>query len=362
MAGRSLNEGDAAFAPPNHPHAVRVVDIVEATDVAVAVIGAGVAGLLCARSLADRGVHVTVFEKSRGVGGRCATRRVDAWAFDHGAQYFTVRDQRLAPFIESWRQQGLIALWQGALAVREAGQWQPAKSGVHRWVAVPGMSALGGHLAADLPVHRNTMVERIDRAGHRWRLIGGLGDDLGAFDVVLACVPAPQALQLLAPIAPALAQVVATAQMHPTWATMLVLAERPPVAWDGAFLNDDATLSWISRNASKPERGPGETWVLHATREWTIRHLEDSADSVSDAMTAAFRDATGSTAVPVHAVSHRWRYAQPDPVAAPPALYDAELGLGAAGDWCGGARVEGALLSGIALAERVLAGVNVASS
>ena len=342
---------------------IRMVDIPEqAPGVAIAVIGAGVAGLLCARTLTDHGARVTIFEKSRGVGGRCATRRVDAWCFDHGAQYFTVRDPRLAPFIESWRQQGLIALWQGALAVREAGQWQPAKSGVHRWVAVPGMSALGAHLAADLLVHRNTMVERIERAGHRWRLIGGLGDELGAFDVVLACVPAPQALQLLAPNAPALAQVIATAEMHPVWATMLVLAERPAVAWDGAFLNDDETLSWISRNASKPGRGFGETWVLHATREWTIRHLEDSADSVSDAMMTAYHAATGSTAVPVHAVSHRWRYAQPDPVVAAPALYDAELGLGAAGDWCGGARVEGALLSGIALAERVLTRANLTSA
>ena len=152
---------------------VRGVDLPEqAPRVAAAVAGAGVAGLLCARTLSDCGVHVTVFEKSRGVGGRCATRRVDAWRFDHGAQYFMVRDPRLAPFIERWRQKGLIALWQGALAVREGGQWQPAKSGVHRWVAVPGMSALGAHLAADLPLHRNTMVERIERAGHRWRLMG----------------------------------------------------------------------------------------------------------------------------------------------------------------------------------------------
>ena len=192
--------------------------------------------------------------------------------------------------------------------------------------------------------------------------MGDSGDDLGSFDVVLVCVPSPQALHLLAPVAPGLAQVISTAEMYPTWATMLVLAERLAVAWDGAFLNDDETLSWISRNASKPGRGPDDTWVLHATREWTIGHLEDTPDSVSDAMITAFRDATGNTAVPVHAASHRWRYAQPDPVVAAPALYDAELGLGAGGDWCGGARVEGALLSGIALAERVLAGVNVASS
>ena len=337
-----------------------MVDIVEQEGgVTVAVVGAGVAGLLCAQTLAHHRVPVTVFEKSRGVGGRSATRRVDAWSFDHGAQYFTVRDARIARLVESWRDEGLVELWQGTVVMREAGQWHPTSSDVHRWVAVPGMSALGAHLASGLRVHRNTMVDRVERVGHQWRVTSGAGDDLGSFDVVLACVPAPQALRLLAPVSPALAREAGAAQMHPTWATMLVLAERPSVAWDGAFLNHDETLSWICRNASKPGRGVGETWVLHATRAWTIRHLEDDPDRVSDAMTTAFHDATGSAAVPIYAVSHRWRYAQPGPVVAAPALYDAERGLGAAGDWCAGPRVEGALLSGMALAERVLSGANV---
>ena len=337
-----------------------MVDIADkALDVTVAVIGAGVAGLLCARTLAEHGVPVTIFEKSRGVGGRCATRRVDSWQFDHGAQYFTVRDPRLAPLVERWRHQGVISPWQATLAVRDNGQWQPAKGGVERFVAVPGMSALGAHLAEKLDVRRNTMVERIERAGHQWRLTSGTGDDLGSFDVVLVCVPSPQAQVLLAPVAPRLAQHADAAVMHPMWATMLALPDRAPVTWDGAFLNDDDTLSWISRNASKPGRGAGETWVLHATRAWTVRHLEHSADSVREMMVAAFQRATGVAARPVHAVAHRWRYALPDPVVAAPALYDAAVGLGAAGDWCGGARVEGALLSGIALAEHVLSGANV---
>ena len=337
----------------------RVADMMkQGKGVTVAVIGAGVAGLLCARTLADHGVLVTVFEKSRGVGGRGATRRVDAWSFDHGAQYFTVRDPRVTRFMESWQQQGIIERWQGIVVAREAGQWQPTGN-FDRWVGVPGMSALGAHLARDLGVHRNTPVEFMERVNHQWRLVSSNNHDLGSFDAVLACVPAPQAVRLLAPVSRALAEVAATAQMHPTWATMLVLAERPAIAWDGAFLNGDETLSWICRNASKPGRGDGESWVLHATRTWTIRHLEDDPDHVSDVMITAFHKATGCATVPIYAVSHRWRYALPEPVVDVPALYDAERGLGAAGDWCAGPRVEGALISGMALAERVLSGANL---
>ena len=327
----------------------------------VAVIGAGLSGLTCARTLADHDIGVTVFEKSRGFGGRCATRRDGPWQFDHGAQYFTVRDARLSPLISSWQQRGLITPWQGVLAVRDNGEWQPAKIGVRRWVAVPGMNSLGAHLADGLDVQLSTHVTHVQREGMQWRLVADSGADLGAFDTVLTCVPSPQAVALLAPIAPQLAHAAASASMHPTWATMVVLEERPPFEWDGAFLNDDDVLSWISRNASKPLRAVDETWVLHATRQWSTSHLEDDATTVAGAMIAAFATALGRRVMTVHSVAHRWRYALPDPVTSDAALYDPTLMLGAGGDWCGGPRIEGALLSGIALAGRVMTHGHVAS-
>ncbi len=320
----------------------------------VAVIGAGLSGLLCARTLADHNIAVTVFEKSRGLGGRAATRRDGPFHFDHGAQYFTVRDPRLLPYVHSWHQRGLIAPWQGALAVRDGDGWRSAKEGVRRWVAVPGMSALGRHLGDDLTVHREVRVAHVQREGAQWRLVADSGADLGVFDVVLVCVPAPQAVTLLEPIAPDLSREAQRAVMHPTWATMLVLTERPALPYDGAFINDDPVLGWISREASKPGREAYEGWVLHASRAWSTAHLEDDAASVTTAMTAAFSALLDSPVEPVHATSHRWRHALPDPVAPDAALYDAVRGVGAGGDWCGGPRVEGALLSGIALAGRVL--------
>jgi photolyase PhrII len=375
-----LGQFDRPFTPPNHilgtvrgravsEQATRInVDkyvrhverIAFPQTKRVAIVGAGLSGLMCARTLADHNITVAVFEKSRGVGGRCATRRDGVWQFDHGAQYFTLRDPRLTPHVRSWQQQGLIARWDGALVVREANQWRDAKPGVRRWVAVPGMSALGKHLGRDLDVALSTTVAHIQREGKQWRLVADTGADLGAFDVVLTAVPSPQAHALLSPIAPALAQQTAAAVMHPTWATMLVLTERPPVAWDGAFLNDDPVLSWIARDVSKPARGAHETWVLHATRAWSAAHLEDDAESVGAAMLHALQPLVGGAVTPVLSTAHRWRYALPDPVTDASALFDSALSLGAGGDWCGGPRVEGALLSGVALAGQVMTHAHVA--
>ena len=78
----------------------------------VAVIGAGLSGLACARLLSEAGTRVRVFDKARGPGGRMATRRQGDLRFDHGAQYFTVRDPSFRRALEQWQADGLA----GALA------------------------------------------------------------------------------------------------------------------------------------------------------------------------------------------------------------------------------------------------------
>ena len=60
----------------------------------IAIIGSGMAGIACARTLDQVGHRVTLFEKSNDVGGRMATRESAFGSFDNGAQYFTVRDPR----------------------------------------------------------------------------------------------------------------------------------------------------------------------------------------------------------------------------------------------------------------------------
>ena len=77
----------------------------------IAVIGAGISGLTAAQTLSDAGIDVTVFEKSRGVGGRTANRRSEYGSFDHGAQYFTVKDKRFRNFTEDLVSKGVIASW-----------------------------------------------------------------------------------------------------------------------------------------------------------------------------------------------------------------------------------------------------------
>ena len=319
----------------------------------IAVIGAGIAGLVAARSLQDQGHCVTVFEKSRGVGGRAATRRIGDIGFDHGAQYFTARDNRFRRAVEAWREQGLVALWEGRIGrVTEAGI-EPASDRHARFVGVPGMSEIGRHLGADLDVRKQTRVTAPHLHQGLWRLQSAGGDALGDFDALVVALPAPQTQVLLAAAVPHLARQAATVSYSPAWAVMLGLPAEPTLPYDGLFFAD-GEIAWAARNSAKPGRR-GHTWVVHAAADWTRSHLDTPADQVAKALTASLAARTGMNLAAAEVLAaHRWLYSLVDNPLEAEALWDPDLQLAVCGDWCHGARIEGAYLSGQAAAGHLL--------
>jgi renalase len=320
----------------------------------VAVIGAGLSGVTAGRALHAAGWPVQVFEKSRGPGGRMATRRTErAETFDHGAQYFTAREALFQEQVRGWMDAGLVAEWHGVIGTLEHGRVTRSEREQVRYVGVPTMGAGVRRHAEALPVRYETRVERVERVGTVWRLTADSGATLGEYAAVVVAVPAPQAVPLLAG-APELAARAATVRMEPCQAVMARFEARVPLALDGAFVHG-SPLSWVARDTSKPGRPGGERWVLHGSPEASREYLERAPEEVTARWVEAFMEATGVEARPVEAVAHRWRYALPSPALEESTLFDGALGIGACGDWCGGPRVEGAFLSGVALARRLSA-------
>ncbi|MFP2909896.1 NAD(P)/FAD-dependent oxidoreductase [Pyxidicoccus sp. 3LFB2] len=320
----------------------------------VAVVGAGLSGVTAGRALRAAGHPVQVFEKSRGPGGRMATRRTATGdTFDHGAQYFTARDALFQEQVRGWQDAGLVAEWHGAIGTLERGRVTRSEREQVRYVGVPSMGAGVRQDAQTLQTRYETRVERVEREGAVWKLTADSGEALGAYDWVVVAVPAPQAVALLAG-APELAARAATVRMEPCQAVMARFEARVPLEVDAAFVHG-SPLSWIARDTSKPGRPGGERWVLHGSPEASRELLESPPEVVTARWVEAFVEATGLDVRPVEAVAHRWRYALPSPALEETALFNAALGIGACGDWCGGPRVEGAFLSGVALARRLSA-------
>ncbi len=320
----------------------------------VLIIGAGMAGASAARTLADLGHRVQLLDKARGAGGRMSTRRTDGLQFDHGAQYFTARDVRFRRWVDAWQARGVLARWQPRLVSIDADGVSDKSEHLQRYVAIPGQNALVKHVLSDLALRFDTQVSQITRESGLWQVLDAAGQLTAQATQLLLCVPAPQAAALLIEY-PAALSFARTATMQPCWAVMAAFEPALPLPFDGAFVNTGA-LSWIARDSSKPGRGGSmDRWVLHANAAWSAQHIEDAPEQVSAALLAEFARITDADVVPVYASAHRWRYAlgkRDDAIDGH--FYDAQLQLGIAGDWCAGGRVEGAFLSGQALAGAVI--------
>jgi predicted NAD/FAD-dependent oxidoreductase len=321
-----------------------------------AIVGAGLAGLTAARRLADAGHHVTVFDKGRGPGGRMSTRRHETWSFDHGAQYFTARDGRFRQAVQSWRDRGLVQPWNLRLVEIERGRIVEKTDQPERFVGVPTMSAICAGLAKELDVRVATTIARIERDSHSWRLSDGDGGHLGGFDAVIVTAPPSQSARLIGDSSP-IAERIRPVPMVPCWSLMMGFRTSLRVDFDAAFIND-APIAWIARNTSKPDRvtSTGEAWIVHATPEWSADHLEDEPATVSHALLRHVADLIGGPMpAPTLRLAHRWRFARPRGTLGQPFLWDEERRIGACGDWCLGARVESAYLSGLTFGEHVAA-------
>ncbi|MCC5787051.1 MAG: FAD-dependent oxidoreductase [Phycisphaerales bacterium] len=332
-----------------------------------AVIGAGISGLTAATAIANHSHPVTVFDKGRGPGGRMSTRREGQLRFDHGAQYFTAKDPVFAQAVAEWRRQGLVKPWNPRLAEINPDGFKMKSGGPDRFVGVPAMNAICKHLAQSLrqpsQVRCAIKVDSIRRTDQRWQLLQDGGKPLGEFDRLIIAAPPAQAAALMADAAPHLATQASQAVLEPCWAAMLAfekpLFDGPPeTAIDGAFVNT-GPLSWIARDSAKPGREPGERWIAHAGPAWSKANLELDRQSAAELLKQAFFEVVSAIpharpAAPTLCIAHRWRYALPSKPIEERCLFDAMLGLACCGDWCAGPRVEGAFLSGVASAGRVI--------
>jgi renalase len=337
--------------------------------VKIAIIGAGVSAAAAVSVLEQQKCQVSVFEKSRGPGGRMSSKRALAGSLDLGAQYFTARDADFLTQVELWREQGLVQPWQMQPWVYEHGVLSRSDDQQTRYVGTSTMHQMLVPAFAHVETHYQCKINELsfittNASSHshgQWQLCSEQGECYGGFDALLLTCPPEQSHQLLlgAPICSQIPR----HSLLPCWAVLLELAAPSGVTMDAIFVKD-GTASWIARQSAKPgrqsarlmdvEQAP-EQWVVHFSAEFTARELEASAERISELAAAELSRVLGRRVDVAAALCHRWLYASYNKDIAPcGVLYDAKMQLALAGDWTLGGRVENAWLSGVDAATRLL--------
>ena len=259
-----------------------------------AVIGAGMAGISLARTLMQAGHQVSVFEKSHGAGGRMATRNTPYGHFDHGVQYFTIRDPQFMHAITSVPGTPEICRPWSANAVRVLDPLgrvieAPLPLREPHFVAAPGMNSLLRHWAQPLEtaqaLHLESQVQFLRQStvgGKSWDMVCSDGAVHTGFDHVVLAIPHVQADYLLrqsgAPAAGfAGLSDMADVEVAPCWTLMLAFPLAQPTMnhlgpqWNAAR-STHHRVAWICRESSKPGRSSVERWTVQASAQWSQHH------------------------------------------------------------------------------------------
>ncbi len=342
----------------------------------VLVVGGGISGVACARSLVDDGADVRLVDRGRRLGGRMAARTVDTvvgrHVVDTGASYFTVRDEGFAEVVRRWQDRGLVREWTDTFHLSDGEGLVGTKVGPVRWAGTQGLRALVEDLADGLVVENPREVAEVVPAG----ALAGVSADASAdvsvdasadaspepgqtgvlvdgerFDAVVLAMPDPQAVDLLPPATAQSLMDGAQWDWRPTIAVYAAWTERCWPEIDGVFVDGSPVVEWVADDGRR--RGDGApVLVVHTTPVFAASRLDDPASAVPHVVAELSRVLGRDLAEPEWARAHRWSLASPARDRPAPAFGLTPDGtVGVCGDaWGERSRVEAAWLSGTRLA------------
>lgn len=344
-------------------------------DVDIAIVGAGIAGLTCAQQLQQAGYRVVVLEKSRGVGGRLATRRLPNARADHGTCYLSPKGELFGELITHLLKQDVVQIWTDTIhTLNRDRTLQASPECVPRYVAPDGMSAIAKYLATGLDIRFSQGVIGLElTSDQNWMLtIENTQPDAADFhpstvsaSAVLVAIPAPQAVTLLAPleknvVSSELLQLLRSVEFDPCIAVMAGYPEDCLQAWQTQYEDVKAIavqhpdLGWIGLDSSKRRTSSQPIFVVQSTAAFANQFLEtvDLSAAGQKLLQSAAELLLPWLATPEWMQVHRWRYSfATSPLSDLYWSAKTPAPLVCAGDWCGGMRVESALLSGLEAAD-----------
>lgn len=329
-----------------------------ASKTKVAVIGAGIAGMVIANQL-KKYAQVVVFDKARGVGGRMASRQNNnpdsEFCFDFGAQFFNAKTQEFKNFLQPYIDEGLVVKWNAKFVeidgnkVLRSRMWEDSPE---HYIIMPKMNSLCKKIAQELDVRLQHRITKIVKKGDLVNIFDDKDNNLGEFDLVIVAVPPKQAIEIL-PRDFKFRNKLLKKKMVGCFAVMLGFAEPLAVDWDVAYLKN-SKLSWIAKEGSKPHRKGSSGLTFLSRNAWAEANLDRNLEEVKEELLSELAYAT-DVALPkiLHSDIHRWLYANIDKQVGEKFYFDWNSRIALCGDWFIRGRIEAAFLSATLLAQEV---------
>ncbi len=330
------------------------------TEPNILIVGAGITGLMAAAALPEFAPRISLVDKGRSVGGRLATRRLGEGRADHGAQFFTARTPRFGAWVEQWQRDGSIFTWSNGWS---NGSLDAGPGDGHpRYAAHGGMNALAKRLGLAISsggasVHTGVRLQAIARTADGW-WAGSEDGHVYTAQVLVLTAPAPQSLALLGEGQVELdaddVQALARINYAPSLCALLRFDAEVDLPAPGALQRPGALVPWLADNRRKGISPEATVLTAHASADFSTAHFDDDDERIINAFLGELAPLLSGAPAPVDVQIKRWRYALPTTLHNAPYLRASNLPpLFFAGDAFGAPRVEGAALSGLAVADAI---------
>lgn len=315
----------------------------------IAIVGVGLAGIFAARELQAKGLTVELFDKSRGVGGRLATRRGFETKFDHGLPSWESNGFQTEQLTKTLQSEGLIKSWQIATSDKNTlSDWEHLDT-ISAYCVPEGMTAIAKYLIQDLTINRSFHLEQIIAHNDAWQLNFKNGEIVNAKAIILA-IPAPQAIPLVKEFVTGdMGDRLQNIAYEPALSLMLGFDElQVHFPWQELRLNNHPSFKKIILDGQK--RSPQtQTLVIQTNSTFTEKYLDvDNLETAAEILITEIQN-TLNVSTPIWHQIHRWRYAIPQQVLGVTHLNLATKSpLILCGDWCLGQGLEKVITSGLA--------------
>lgn len=271
----------------------------------VIILGAGVSGLTVARVLQDRGIHVLILDKGRGVGGRVATR----WQgepdhirgrWDHGAQFATFRDPGLIRHLQQWNCWDLMQDWLPSYHDAALARKRPLN----------GMNAFAKALAKGLQIERSCRVSDLKLEKDVWTLSSENGEQYSAPQLI-STLPIPQFLDLQQSSRLSLGADELSLLKSVRYArclTLLAELDGPSGLDQHGYQQLQSGILEILSDQHQKGISPAHCVVAHANPGFSLEWYERDRNTAASVMRAALQEKVASSIISVQI--HGWKFAK----------------------------------------------------